>query len=718
MSDEGKKSIRRILTSSRSMKTESKSSEPNDKHENKPEAKESSSSLRLLSLKKSNDEQVASTATKLRNLILNSKKRTSDNKTNIEKEDKYVSISSDRAGAYEIETPIVKPSIEDKTKTQVSLKKVLPEKKILNEPKKIVLEEPEIDFSIDENSELYKIIDGTKLNVGFVAGSMSPVESLSKNRNRYINALIYLVLKDSELDGYLYSRDGKLNTSEIKAQAIKYLFRDANDLFYKLTVHIFRTLTKDSDAYLPYINMDVIYNIVQDINPSKQIERYIMDVFRSENHSTVRFPFQDVLRKYVFHEIETEIKFEKMLMDKMMTLEETEQISQNGDDRLAPKMQISNKYSLVKLISGEDAPVSVDNTQVWKGAHRSRDIAIKFVSIDKFRDNVPGMNEALGYTKKRFDIKKFSENKINELLKSANKDYKNRVLASSFEYASQYKEVGYSNISRACYMVMEYYPEGNLTQCTDKLISRIEALIQILGVIYSLHKLGYSFNNISPMHIMMKYNGKNEEEFHLIDFKRMTTFGEESDDPQHSGFASLNALTNGALYPYDDIESFLYVADYLISGSYPQFEDLNEEANAKETLEIYNDGIADLIRKIRDMRQEDPYVTNGEAYPLVSVDEIIDEIYADVAGLVQELLETFKEIKNIPGAQLHPSEKKLVDKIIADMLASHEFGAMAGTEALNTFALKIKNVVLYNARYPIEEQLLIDEFLGSATQDD
>lgn len=380
--------------------------------------------------------------------------------------------------------------------------------------------------------------------------------------------------------------------------------------------------------------------------------------------------------------------------------------------QLEPKMVIASKYLLIELISGEPGPITVDNAQVWHAELKRKPVAIKFVSLELFIDDEE-FYAALGYNKKgEFDIKRFKVDKINKLLGKLNLDYGNRLLVSEFEHSSVYREVGYSDIANACYLIMDYYPDGDLTKCKDKLISKTEALVNILEVIMKLHKLGFSFNNISPKHIMLKYDKKGEEAFFFVDFTRMSSFGQVFENVQKKGFASLNALEGGLIYPYDDIESFMYVVDYLMSGTYPSFESLEDEAEAKRSLESYNPGVAEAITLLRELRQQDEDVMNGEEYNPHELEEKINTIYSNYFPAIEELFESFNVVKSIQGTDLKQSEKRLLERIMIDMSTSEEFGAMTGTEEFNTYAIKIMNCVLFGCKYIEQEQQHIDSFLG------
>lgn len=571
-------------------------------------------------------------------------------------------------------------------------------------------------FYVNVRSNLYNLIKSMDFELGVVDGKRT---MLPKNRNRSLNAILcFSVLNDgidyyNEVEGYITDPEDIQTYKVYDLNGYEnYLVRSLGENCKVMILDMCLHLLVRMRLFTQY-NIMIVEKIIESMNVHQIIEKYLVDC--TENPK-IRFPFEELFSKYVFEDDEyfqsdeNEIKFEKMILSKMATYDENIQI-ENSDRALLPKMLVGGKYVLEELISGvEGQNIEIGNSQVWKASNAFKKCAIKFISIDYFMDE--DMENAMGKTKNGYNPKKYSEKKILDLVKANHQDYVNRSKIPQYPYASNYKEVGYDSRARACYLVMEFYEEGNLFECRDKLIQKTEAILNILNVLYELHNLGYSFDNLNPAHIMLRYNSKNEEEFHLVDFARMTTFGETSEmSPSVHGFASHNSLLGGVQYPHDDIESLLYVADYLLSGNIQEFSSTEDEIEQKESLECYSDGIRELIMKLRDQRQNDVNDLEDVEFDSTNSGEFVSAVYEQFVDDLAEFLSNFKEVRKIAGADLHKSEERVVDAIMNDMVTYAAFQDM-DIDTLQTMALKIKNCVLYGCKYPLQEQMIIDEFLS------
>lgn len=557
----------------------------------------------------------------------------------------------------------------------------------------------------DKNNYIAKRIESSDIFLGLI-GSSNKISKV-KDRNKYINALLY----------FCYLFNDKFDNEEemdenIKYKLAKYTFENSIDIIREIAYYIAeKYLNNIENSNLDEFNtinvsesFESIRNELIELNPNKQIELYF---YKSLTDNKVRFPFTDLFDKYVFGTNKNELNFDKMIIDKM--IHETNEIDVQ---KMKPKMTIANKYQLVELISGKDGPIETDNSQVWRASFRRGStiipVAVKFISMDYF--DSPEMQKALGINKKdEFDPTKFNDKKVNEILRRENRDYQNRIFLSDYKYMSTYKEVGFSMLSSSCYLIQDYYSEGNLQQCLTKLISRIETINELFLMMMDFNKRGYTFNNLNPFHVVMKYE-KNVEVFGLIDFTRVLPIAESTDNFQKHGFASLNNMEGGALYPYDDIESLLYLCDFIISGQIHKFENPDEEYENKTSLELYSKGIAKLIRKIREMRQNDNYVSQGKPYKTTEVGEIVENIYDEFFQYVEEWESKLKDIKTIPDAVNTDASEEVLKLILTDMAGYEPFEDLNNTR-MNELAIKILNTILYDSKYPIHEQEAIDQFI-------
>lgn len=559
----------------------------------------------------------------------------------------------------------------------------------------------------DKNNYIVKRIESSDIVLGLI-GSSNKI-SRARDRNKYINALLYF--------SYLFTDDFNNDNKEeidenIKYKLAKSTFENSIDILRDISYHIFEKYLNDiEENNLDEFNkinisesFESIRNELIELNPNKQIELYF---YKLLSDSKTRFPFTDLFDKYVFGTNKNELNFDKMIIDKMIYESNEIDVQQ-----LKPKMTIANKYQLIELISGKDGPIEIDNSQVWRASFRRGStiipVAVKFISMDYF--DSPEMQKALGINKKgEFDPTKFNDKKVNEILRNENKDYQNRIFLSDYKYMSAYKEVGYSILSSSCYLIQDYYSEGNLQQCLTKLISRIETINELFLMMMDFNKRGYTFNNLNPFHVVMKYE-KNVEVFGLIDFTRVLPIADSTDNYQKHGFASLNNMEGGALYPYDDIESLLYLCDFIISGQIHKFKNPDEEYENKISLELYSKGIAKLIRKIREMRQNDNYVSQGKPYKTTEVGEIVENIYNEFFEYVEEWESKLKDIKTIPNAVNTDASEEVLKLILTDMASYEPFEDLNNT-LMNELAIKILNTILYDSKYPIHEQEAIDQFI-------
>lgn len=389
---------------------------------------------------------------------------------------------------------------------------------------------------------------------------------------------------------------------------------------------------------------------------------------------------------------------------------ETYHEENESKEPLTEGMKVGQRYTLVRRLSGEEGKVTMDNSQVWLAETSTRKkVAIKFISIDYYLE-IPKVEQYAGLSKKnKF---KSDEKKLMEILMDVNLDYANRVKVHfrGFNHLAEFRMLNYSMSSESLFLVMDYYPEGNMVDAKDKYISKKDFLMELLTILYDFHKTGFSYNNLSPLHIMMRYDSSNNEEFQLIDFTRMTDFGEKNENPQETGFASLNALKEGYMYPYDDLESFLYITEYLMTGLYPEFESHEEQIEAKENLSYCSVGVAEMIKAVRELRTMDDNVSQGRGYG-EDYENLVDEIYSVLLEPISELAETLDSVKNIPHTDFTGDETELVNVIMIEMTKSPYFAEMRDTEEFVNYAIKIKNVSMYGFEYSEDEMRLINVFL-------
>jgi serine/threonine protein kinase len=588
--------------------------------------------------------------------------------------------------------PVNQTSQRTLQRTQTLQRPVEPVRRSNSPAVKVV--DPIAEFRINESSELFRGIRSTDLIV---------------TTKKDYRTVVCKKPRPIEFDAFVYLCCENVSDLDIRDEALKYVFLNANSVIERICYLILKT--PDFADYYTQTSEMRIRDFVDDLNPNAILEEYVFGVY--ENNERVRFPFTDVMRKYALGQrTETEIKFETVLADKMTTVEDEREL---GTELLRPKTVV-DRCTLQAIISGNpNEPVSVGHSQIWKATNAyGTEVAVKFISVDYFMDNEDLM-KAMGWNGKKYTEKGYNIQKINKVLEEIDLDYRNRVLTSEFAFGSSYQKVGYMRTTRSVYLIMDYYPEGNALEFGDKVIQKASTVIEIASVLKAFHELRLSFNNITPQHVMLRYDKKSgNEEYHLIDFTRVSDLGIQLENVSTRGYASLSQLTGGLVSVYDDIESVMYVADTLLTGIVPEFSSVDDEIEAKFNLSNYSETIANVILAMREDQQNHQDAATGHLD--MTTDEYVDDlnrIYVVLADNLEVLFNTFKSIRRIPGVELNPGEADLVNAILMDMGSSRQYSGFP-VEETEKIALMIKNCVLYGVRYPENVQRDIDEFLSDS----
>lgn len=411
--------------------------------------------------------------------------------------------------------------------------------------------------------------------------------------------------------------------------------------------------------------------------------------------------FAETISKYLLFTTSAEIAFDKNT---------AKYLKYEDKPLFYPGLSIGERFDLI-------SPLSQTKTQIWKARDTVMKVnrALKFYPIEMFAD-ADEMKAAL----KSGNVKK-----IRDAAASLNADFQNRNLLKMLgESTSGYLMLDYSMITRSIYMVMECY-DGSLDKINVKSLG--ETIMSLLELLMKLHTSGFCFNNITPSHIVRKssdsedkdskdrvrerHNESESEVFHLIDFKRVSPFLGNVIDYSTSGYTSLGLLSGNRALPYDDVESLLYIAEFLIGGQPLDFPSEIVERELKKTLEPFNDRIRNAIVRVRNLRQQDEYAVTGEHHP--DTEEYIKLLYYGEGGfgaIFEEMFDGFEEVSNL-AIVLHPSEEALAMRIKVDMASSHLFEALKTGHQVDEMALKIMNHIKFGVEYTASDQNLINRFL-------
>lgn len=513
---------------------------------------------------------------------------------------------------------------------------------------------------------------------------------LPEMRNDQFNALLLLEIL------YFQSRGGEITEEFIKDSLLDQCVKDINQFMDSFTLVSLLFLKKT------WSNLDKEkYKIFKtQYGSAAKLIAFYRDAASGGKKNII---FAETISKYVLLSTSSEIAFDRNTVKYLK--EEEVQIFYKG-------LVIGDRFDLI-------LPLSQVKTQIWKARDTVSNVnrAIKFLPIEMFED-APGMKAAL---------KAGNFKKIKDIATAANLDFQNRKLLKMLgDDSSGYLMIDFSMQTQHVYIVMEYY-DGSLDKIKVKSIQA--TIMSLLTLLLKFHTSGFCFNNISPAHIVRKstdiedkdYREKEREKkrhddteaevFHLIDFSRVSGFYEVVTDYSKSGYASLNIMMGYKSMPYDDVESLLYVAEFLIGGQDIVFPDSKIEKEMKKTLAPFNDRIRDAISKVRAMRQKDEFAVTGEQHP--DTEEYVNELYYTEGGfgnIFYELFDGFEEVSTV-GVSLHPSEEALVMRIKVDMQSSHLFEALKSSIQIDEMALKIMNHIKYGVEYQTTDQNLINRFL-------
>ena len=372
----------------------------------------------------------------------------------------------------------------------------------------------------------------------------------------------------------------------------------------------------------------------------------------------------NTIDKYVLHLVDGEIAFDRA-MDEYIRV------------TFSPGKNIDNRYTLIKQLSN-------DKSEIWSCKDRyDKFYAIKFRPIEELLEG-------------KEELEKLKPTRLAEIAKERNPDY---VKRKTLSVISGIIIGGYASDIQMAYFVTDLY-EGSLDHI--EVLSVREPILKIFKILNAIHKQGISFNNISPQHVVVK-----EGNYHLLDYKRITRLGDIVQVVSESGYASLSLLKGRKVYPYDDIESLLYLTDYLM-GNKIIYGSVEEEIELKESLTVYNPRISNAIKKIRQIRSADSNANQG----VIPSDIVsyIDEVYSKISKIFRELFEGYKGKVHVVG-NFNSEDVELVEDIKNRILAT-DIPVRIGEENVDNFVVKVENYIKYNVRYSAEDQALINSFLN------
>lgn len=372
-------------------------------------------------------------------------------------------------------------------------------------------------------------------------------------------------------------------------------------------------------------------------------------------------------------------------------------------EELVPGMDVCG-CTLVSLVS------KTDMSEIWKGKYNSRDVAIK---LENFELSGKKLNKLL-------DGRSFE--KIIQYIKETDEEFLAFERLKDFPYKVDNISVKYYNPLNKKVKIMSW-----LEDSVDKVPveNKVEFIRNMSQIIYTLHKSGFVFNNISPHHIMFKLptdKTNHHKKIKLIDYKNLVEI-KGQDKPHEDTYRSLALLSGTTMVtPYDDIESLFFVINTLISGEI-SYSDINDERNKKTQLTCFPYLISESIIKLRTLRQNDIYANNAEQHP--NIIEYIDNIYVKgitsqtgeiipgIVKIITDFISSYKEIPDAINIKLTRSEFATLKNIRAQFASDHRFShIITNVSKFNDISLKILNFMNTSCEYEAEDQVIINEFLS------
>jgi len=511
--------------------------------------------------------------------------------------------------------------------------------------------------------------------------SVSESSLMFRNKNG-INVEITPEQRSTQTNVFLYLTVIFLNDSGIEPD-IDTLINNSIEVFNDI-INIFafrglKSLNENTDNF----DMGKFDEYKQEKNFQNMLETYFENI---SNGIETEIPFHNTISKYYLGIMVGNNSFEKTLQ-KFIIAQEKEELYEG--------LTLMDRYVFI-------SPLSTSGMKIWKvkDTRVNKDAAIKMFPIEMF-NYINNLDKL---------VNDGNVIKIIELLKEYMLEYRNWFMLKSFSNKTSFMTVGYSTKLKMAFIVTELF-EGSLDKV--KFSSNIEAIQKIFVYLNEIHMLGFTYNNLDLSHLMVK-NG----DIYFIGFRKLVEFGKnlESIDVNYNGtYGSLNLIQNGLLYPYDDIESLLYISNDLYTDSKVKFNDIYDEIDKKTTLSIFMANIKNAIEQVRRNRYNDIYVATNKPIDDIKnyVNLLYDETYENeithekLIGFNEIFVENIMDISEVTviPADLHPSEEAMVKKIKMYMHYS------TNIQSSDEMALKIMNVIMNGVTYEPQDQFLIDSFL-------
>lgn len=460
--------------------------------------------------------------------------------------------------------------------------------------------------------------------------------------------------------------------------------KEIYDKFRNGTINIFDDILKNMKEYINtiFLNFCEFYlsgkkydknKLIEEVNKLNEthnlnIKNYLFDLYEKgkNNSHIIRDMFMnDDIHKFSFGENVTETyvtNFCDKLIDDLSPVKIKQDLSLHRDANVCG-------FILTELVS------SHGEKQIWKAMRGN------YINILKFSPN--------DCTEKKVD-------KYIDFYKSNDEEYKNWEIIKLFAPNDVVKFFNFQYYAPLDMKVkiLSYHGEP----ITKSKISNCKDLsYKLIRIISKINSEGYCICNIKPEHIL-----KNDDVYTLIDYKYLRKNLSPSTGIKHDLFSSLSLLSNRTFVTfYDDIESFMFIIDYLVGSKHT-------DNNDKTDLSSYLPYISNFIKNLRITCLSDPY-GNGTSVPS-NMKEYIKEKYEILTTHINSVIESILVVNDV-NLSLSPADEACFKNIKTQLMSDLRYNSIDESH-LNEFALQIMNYMKTSCQYNSEIQSRIDIFLS------
>ncbi len=451
-----------------------------------------------------------------------------------------------------------------------------------------------------------------------------------------------------------YDEEGEFNLKKAHKYLLKYLI----DNIYNILLLFAKYVVMDEKGVLDQVGFIELWKQ----NP---VVSSLIDTILSEEPKPV---MNGMIQQVIYDSDEKSAKF-------------MEVVNSSFSRNYSPGMNIGMNYILSRELT-ED---------VWVATRFEREYAIRFISLEKFFHDIPSENK-----------KKFNKD-IAKLLKLGNwkdkKEMRKRSVQSSIRVELKsiednylvLQDVGYYSQGNVMFEAMEYIP--NSIETLQKIDKKV-LILKVLELLKSVAITGFVLGNLSPSKILVKVTKKKkQDEYHLYlyDFSSTVRNGEDMHRSK-SGYDSyfLYLEKNKEASFYDDMESVMYIIDYIFNKTTVAEED-------KKNLKNCSESIADVIRDIREFQQNDES-------EFKSTEDYGISLYKKKKTPYARMLKFYNSINIIEPEEvsLTPVQKELYNKMFNEMIASGINKKMS-TDKISQYALQRTFTLMYGCTYDTED---------------